>query len=85
MFPVAHNSSSKISPLVSLAGHVVTGNFKDHPTFDNNHAAPAIMFWLVAVGLAIWANVQAIYERQLAFKVRFSCFPFRLSNLNGII
>jgi len=58
-----------VSPLTALIGPLFSGNRSGYPTFENHAMAPIAIMWVFALLIVIWSNGQAIYERQLAFKV----------------
>jgi len=58
-----------VAPFVAVGEKIITNKFSDTPTLHDHPVASSVLFWLASTFLVIWSNAQAIYERQLAFKV----------------
>eukprot|EP01111_Echinosteliopsis_oligospora_P004216 TRINITY_DN1671_c0_g1_i1.p1 TRINITY_DN1671_c0_g1~~TRINITY_DN1671_c0_g1_i1.p1 ORF type:complete len:409 (-),score=97.73 TRINITY_DN1671_c0_g1_i1:374-1600(-) len=59
-----------IAPFISFIAPLLNAHHRiGNPTFENHHMVSVVFFWLIAGILVAVSNVQAIVERQLAFRV----------------
>jgi len=68
-----------IGPFTAL----MTGVFNQHGnyTFDHHHTEYVVLYFLVSVFFVIAANLQTVYERQLAFRVGNAATMIPISHL----
>jgi len=68
-----------IAPFTALAGGIFhrEGNF----TFEHNKVGWVILYFLISMAFVIIANLQTVYERQLAFRVGGAATMIPISHL----
>jgi len=68
-----------IGPFTSLATAFV--HQKGDPTFEHHKIGFIVLYYLISVALVIAANLQTVYERQLAFRVGNAATVIPISHL----
>jgi len=68
-----------IGPFTALAGGIFHRH--DNVTFDHHHVGMVVLYFLVSIFFVIAANLQTVYERQLAFRVGGAATMIPISHL----